>query len=91
MGKGAIPAPEVTVGKVNRRHEFLHPFQRSAPVLHGRCRRHGRALTPLPGKPQVLSAPSLAWNQRFRLPKGAFQAPGSFSWNTGGSLKPRCF
>lgn len=78
MDEVATPAAEITVGKVERRHEFLHPLQRSAPVLQGRRRRHRRALSPLPGRPQTLPARSTAWNQRFRRPKGAFQARTAF-------------
>lgn len=62
---GTPPAVEVTVGKVERRHEFLHPLQRSAPVLQGR-RRHRRAPTPLPGRPLSLPARPTVGNQRFR-------------------------
>lgn len=43
LGEGATPAAKITIGKVERRHEFLHPLQRSAPVLQGRrCRRRHR-------------------------------------------------
>lgn len=78
LGGGPPPAAEITVGKVERRHEFLHPLQRSAPVLQGRRRRHRRAPAPLPGRPLPLPARPTAGNQRFRRPRGAFQPRAAF-------------
>lgn len=94
LGEGATPAAEITIGKVERRHEFLHPLQRSAPVLQGRRhwrRRHRRALAPLSSSRKAPGAagPVLGLEPKVPAPKRRLPGPGNFPWNTSDSVKPR--
>ena len=94
LGEGATPAAEITIGKVERRHEFLHPLQRSAPVLQGRRhrrRRHRRALAPLSSSRKAPGAagPVLGLETKVPAPKRRLPGPGNFPWNTSDSVKPR--
>ena len=92
LGEGATPAAEITIGKVERRHEFLHPLQRSAPVLQGRRRRHRRAFAPLssPRKAPGAAGAVHGLEPKVPAPQRCLPGPGSFPWNTSGSVKPRC-